>query len=237
MSVSQAIFNQYRESKIIEMVQGVAKSAAGPLLAFKGGTALRLFWDLPRFSEDLDYTLLQKEKKKDVFKMVHDIAVGAGYEITDEMIKFKTVLFEFRFRWAGPTFHLKIEISDPLPADTARGNFPVRVALLRGVPVYVMLEDRIMAQKLCAFMDREAPRDMFDLWFILEKRLRVDWAYVAACTGLRKKAFFLKGVERVRRFPRTKLVSDLGKLVSAKDRQWIKTNFLDDLVRLLEREK
>ncbi|MDP3142931.1 MAG: nucleotidyl transferase AbiEii/AbiGii toxin family protein, partial [Candidatus Omnitrophota bacterium] len=54
----QDFFNQYRENMIIEVVQALAKSEAGSQIAFKGGTALRLFYDLPRFSEDVDYDFL-----------------------------------------------------------------------------------------------------------------------------------------------------------------------------------
>jgi len=39
----QAFFNRYRENTIIEVVQALAKSSAGSQIAFKGGTALKLF--------------------------------------------------------------------------------------------------------------------------------------------------------------------------------------------------
>jgi len=51
----QDFLNQYRENTIIEVVQTMAKSEAGSHLAFKGGTALKLFYDMPRYSEDIDY--------------------------------------------------------------------------------------------------------------------------------------------------------------------------------------
>ena len=35
----------------------------GPALGFKGGTALKFFYDLPRFSVDLDFDLLDESKK------------------------------------------------------------------------------------------------------------------------------------------------------------------------------
>ena len=54
----QDFFNQYRENVIIEVVQAMAKSKAGAQIAFKGGTALKLFYGLPRYSEDIDYDIL-----------------------------------------------------------------------------------------------------------------------------------------------------------------------------------
>ena len=51
----QDIFNQYRENTIIEVVQALSKSEAGSHIVFKGGTALKLFYGLPRYSDDIDY--------------------------------------------------------------------------------------------------------------------------------------------------------------------------------------
>jgi len=38
------------------------------VLGFKGGTALFLFYNLPRISVDLDFNLLEEEKKSLVFE-------------------------------------------------------------------------------------------------------------------------------------------------------------------------
>ena len=40
-------------------------TALGPVLGFKGGTAAYFFYDLPRFSVDLDFDLLDTGKKED----------------------------------------------------------------------------------------------------------------------------------------------------------------------------
>jgi predicted nucleotidyltransferase component of viral defense system len=39
----------------------------GNWLGFKGGTALLFFYDLPRFSVDLDFNLINPEKVKSTF--------------------------------------------------------------------------------------------------------------------------------------------------------------------------
>ena len=40
------------------------------VLAFKGGTATMFFHNLPRFSTDLDFNLLEPEKEEDVYERV-----------------------------------------------------------------------------------------------------------------------------------------------------------------------
>jgi len=44
-------------------------------LGFKGGTALMLFYELPRFSVDLDFNLLQPEKNEIVYQKIRKIAL------------------------------------------------------------------------------------------------------------------------------------------------------------------
>ena len=45
----------------------------GPILGFKGGTAAYLFYDLSRFSVDLDFDLLDAEKEDLVFEKIKNI--------------------------------------------------------------------------------------------------------------------------------------------------------------------
>lgn len=232
--VNQESFNKYRETKIIEVLQKIATSSAGRSMAFKGGTALRFIWGLPRYSEDLDFTLIHVDRRAEIFRMVGALAKEAGYEVTDAAKKFRTLLYEFRFKWEGPNFHLKIEISNPMKMDQDRGEIPVRLAPVRGVPILVLREERLTAQKLCALFDREVARDLFDFWFILEKGLKVDWAYVLERAGMSQVAYFEAIRKKIANFPARRLLMDVGKLVGDRDRAWLKTNFLRDLDRMIE---
>jgi predicted nucleotidyltransferase component of viral defense system len=47
-------------------------------LGFKGGTALMLFYDLPRFSVDLDFNLLDLAKNDTVYNKVRNILLKYG---------------------------------------------------------------------------------------------------------------------------------------------------------------
>ncbi|MDD2248027.1 MAG: nucleotidyl transferase AbiEii/AbiGii toxin family protein [Tissierellia bacterium] len=47
-------------------------------LGFKGGTALMFFYDLPRFSVDLDFNLLDPAKEKAVYEKVRKILSKHG---------------------------------------------------------------------------------------------------------------------------------------------------------------
>ena len=48
------------------------------VLGFKGGTALMFFYQLPRFSVDLDFNLLDVSEQEEVFKLVRGILLKYG---------------------------------------------------------------------------------------------------------------------------------------------------------------
>lgn len=58
----------------------------GTILGFKGGTALMFFYQLPRFSVDLDFHLIKTEKQTLVFEKTRKIVLKYG-KIHDEAIK------------------------------------------------------------------------------------------------------------------------------------------------------
>ena len=58
-------------------------------VAFYGGTALRIFYGLDRFSEDLDFTLITENKNFDFKKYLNELknnikAMGLSFEITEK---------------------------------------------------------------------------------------------------------------------------------------------------------
>lgn len=60
-----------------------------PILGFKGGTACYFFYDLPRFSVDLDFDLLDKSKEEEVFERLKEIIAPFG-EISEARNKANT---------------------------------------------------------------------------------------------------------------------------------------------------
>src|SRR3989339_329059 len=78
--------------------------------AFYGGTALRIFYGLPRFSEDLDFSLLKKDTGFDIehyCKVVKDEMMAYGFDV--EVTKKKKTgesAVESAFIKGGTMFHL-----------------------------------------------------------------------------------------------------------------------------------
>ena len=79
--------------------------------AFVGGTALRFLYDLPRFSEDLDFSLHKKPKVAfaDLMGIIKQELVLAGYEanvdykedktVQSAFVKFEGLLYEAKGRF------------------------------------------------------------------------------------------------------------------------------------------
>lgn len=158
----QDFFNQYRQNTIIEVVQAIAKSRAGSQIAFKGGTALKLFYGTPRYSEDIDYDSLPGVSAQELMKILKDLFVKRRWEITDEAIKYFTILLELRF--AGPERHFRVKVE----ISTREKELETTIQYFRGVPILTLEPSFLMTEKLLTFIDRQAGRDIFDAWFIID---------------------------------------------------------------------
>ena len=224
----QDFFNQVRENVLIEVVQALAKSRAGSWIAFKGGTALKLFYDLPRYSEDIDYDALPGSSPEELFGIVQGLCEKKGWETTDSARKYHTILVELRFKGPDRNFHIKIEVS------TREKELRTAILPLRGVPIVTLEPSFLMTEKLLTFLDRQAGRDIFDTWFILNGAFPLDEAMIARAFESRS-AFFQALLKTVRKAQPKKILRDTGKLLSEDHRKWIQTSFLRDLERLIIR--
>jgi predicted nucleotidyltransferase component of viral defense system len=222
----QDFFNQYRENTLIEVVQLLAKSEAGSHIAFKGGTALKLFYDLPRYSEDVDYDAFGAVSPEHLMGIINSLFLKRGWEVTDAAVKFHTIIVELRFKGPDRNFHVKIEIS------TREKELKTTVMPLRGVPVVTLEPAFLMTEKLLTFLYRQSGRDIFDAWFILNNAYPLDEAMIKGAFGDRS-AFFKALLHTVKKADSKKILRDTGKLLKRELRDWIKTSFLSDFERLI----
>ena len=211
---------------MIEVVQELAKSSAGSWIAFKGGTALKLFYDLPRYSEDIDYDALAGTSAFDLFEIIAHLFRKKKWEITDEAVKYHTLLFELRFPGPERHFRIKIEIS------TREKKLSSAILLLRGVPVLALEPSFLMTEKLLTFIERGAGRDVFDAWFILNNAYPLNESMVKE--SMENWADFYRTIlTKIETADPKKIFRDTGKLLNADHRNWIRTSFIDDFKRLV----
>lgn len=107
MTIFQQMVNRYdlntieeKKNAIKEVLQEVILAALSKTdffshAAFYGGTALRIFYEIDRFSEDLDFSLLSRNENFNIekyFKSIGDIvnSLGLDFEISKKIKNTKT---------------------------------------------------------------------------------------------------------------------------------------------------
>lgn len=197
------------------------------LLGFKGGTAAILFYELPRFSVDLDFDLLDPEKKEAVFARLKEILPRFGI-VVEASDKHYTLFFllSYKKRERG----LKVEISKRVikSAYTPK-NF-------LGISMLVMKEEDMVAGKLAALLTRKrlATRDMFDLWFFLKDGWQINEEFLKAKTDLSLAQALKKSQLIVKNVKPTELLAGLGELLDNKQKVWAKEHLQEELIFYLK---
>jgi predicted nucleotidyltransferase component of viral defense system len=164
-----------REWWEIRLLKGLFESALGDQLAFKGGTALRLTYGSPRFSDDLDFSQLSRFPFRPFADIVKDLAEQAPeMTLTDLAAKYYTFLAEFRIRDAAlpRAFRIVVEVSRRATTITTELKLITSPCLPLTVLGRVATLESIWQEKLQALASRGSPRDLFDLWFLAQKLKR-----------------------------------------------------------------
>lgn len=172
-----AVEHQYRDQ--VELLLRVLPLVAEEqCFALKGGTALNLFLrDMPRLSVDIDLAYLGKEPRNEALACCRE-ALGRirerinqslpGSTCTNRMAReddLKLVVHQGRIQ-------VKVEVSPVLrgtvhPPEQRDVSEPVEEDFgFASVPV-VSVPD-LYGGKICAGLDRQHPRDLFDLKLLLE---------------------------------------------------------------------
>jgi len=161
-----------REYWELIVLKGLYESPFGRYLIFKGGTALRLTYGSPRFSEDLDFSLTKdvlKGKFSSLIKKI--IAPFPELSLTDLEEKYYTYLAEIKVtqNYLPFPFRIKIEISKREIKDYQWElkllNSPATVIQVIG---QVATLSQIYKDKLACLKGRTKPKDLFDLWYVSE---------------------------------------------------------------------
>jgi predicted nucleotidyltransferase component of viral defense system len=167
---------------------GLSRSPLRDRLAFKGGTALKkCYFPHYRFSEDLDFTLIEETPWEAI---EHDLAAAFEHARRESGVDIRLDRLDRRAHENSHTFFLAYE--GPLPGDrvkTVKVDITIRERMVfrleernilqgydeyRDLPedasLHVYSLDEIAAEKTVALLDRarNEPRDLYDLWFLTD---------------------------------------------------------------------
>jgi len=196
-------------------------------LGFKGGTALMFFYDLPRFSVDLDFNLINKGKEKLVYNKVREILLKYG-TIYDEAPKF-----------FGPLVVLDYGIGErKLKVEISNRRFEDRYEIknLLGINMKVMIGADMFAHKLCALLDRSSitSRDIFDCWFFMKKHIAVNKNIVELRMNLPYADYIQKCISMIESLSDRSMLQGMGELMNDEMKKFARRNLRTETISLLK---
>lgn len=195
-------------------------------LGFKGGTALMFFYDLPRFSVDLDFNLIDG-KADVVYAKVRKILLKYG-KIFDEAEKFYGMIIVLDYAFGERK--LKVEIS-----NRAFDNH-YEIKNLLGINMQVMTMPDMFSHKLCALLDRNVVtnRDIFDCWFFMQKQVPINKALVEVRMNMSLADYLQKCIEQLESMNDKGLLNGLGELMDNDMKKFVRTKLRSDTIALLK---
>jgi predicted nucleotidyltransferase component of viral defense system len=177
------IVREYVQARILGSLQ---RAGAMLSLAFHGGTALRFLYGIPRFSEDLDFALENRDHGFEIREALRriradfeaegydvDIRVKDSSTVHSGLVKLRGLLFELGISpRREEVVRVKLEVDTNPPAGAGLETTLVR----RYVTLRLHHHDRasMLAGKLHAVLQRSwtKGRDLFDLlWYLSDP----DW--------------------------------------------------------------
>jgi len=202
----------------------------GPVLGFKGGTAAYLFYDLDRFSVDLDFDLLASDKEDFVFDAIKRLLEKYGKVKTADKKRFSLIFILAYEDKELDAQNVKVEIN--------KRNFGSKYEIKSylGIPIKVMVKEDMAANKLVAFYERigKTNRDVYDSWFFLSNAWPINREIVEKRTAMTFRDFLCACIEMLKLMSNKNMLSGMGELISDKQKAWVKSKLKEELLFQLQ---
>ncbi len=206
----------------------------GPLLGFKGETSAYFFYNLPRFSVDLDFDLLlkNKEKKEVMFEKIVNVLSKHG-DIKEQHVK-RFTLFAL-LSYGDKEHNIKIEINTRELTENIKEYYETRGYL--GIPMFVAKKEYLFSSKLIALIHRKeiAMRDIYDIHYFAKNNWDVNKELIERKTGRSLKEYLKECVSCVEERKDSQMLQGLGELVGGEnEKKWIKKHLKNDTIFMLK---
>ncbi len=216
---------------MIKILKDIYSDATiGPILAFKGGTAAYLFYELARFSVDLDFDLLDAEKEDYVFARVKNIL--EKYGILKEASKKRFNLFYLL------SYSEKIKGGQNIKLEINRRDFNSKydVRPYLGIPMKVMIREDMAAHKIVAMFERfgTTNRDIFDVWFFLQNDWPANKEIIEKRTGMLFRELLEKCINLLEKMDNSNILSGMGELLTESQKDWVRAKLRTETIFLLK---
>ncbi len=196
------------------------------VLGFKGDTALMFFYDLPRFSVDLDFNLLNVGKETVVYQKIRLILLKYG-KIIDEALKFYGPIIVLDYVTGAR--NLKVEISNRQWVN----HYEIKNLL--GINMKVMTAPDMFAHKLCALLDRNVltNRDIFDCWFFMKNQTPLNSKLVEQRMQMTLSDYLQHCIEQLEVMSGKDLLNGIGELATPDLKTFVRNKLKEETISLL----
>ncbi|MCD6227561.1 nucleotidyl transferase AbiEii/AbiGii toxin family protein [Candidatus Micrarchaeota archaeon] len=139
-------------------------------LIFKGGTCLQKVYGLPKFSRDLDFNV---KGDFDIENICYDL------DDPDIILKSKKVdrsvySINYLFEYESPVFKNTLTIQISLREKTIRPPTANIISPVYQIPPYTVIAmdiNEILSEKIRALFTRGFPRDLYDVWYLTNRKM------------------------------------------------------------------
>lgn len=151
------------------------------VFALKGGTALNLFeWDLPRLSVDIDLTYLPNHERAESLTAIRESLARVAGQIEKRLPPTKVTMpvqgaeqLEVKLLCQRGRTHVKVEVNPSLrghllPVRMMECSDRVQEEFEAFAEARVVSQGELYGGKICAALDRQHPRDLFDVKLMLD---------------------------------------------------------------------
>jgi len=171
--------NAFQEEMQKAILTALSQNGCFNKIVFQGGTALRLFYGNPRFSEDIDLVLKEGEKRYDLSGKMpkvkqfafHIFPFVESVDVKSQKTKRGLQRYVLQTKSGNPEQRLRLHVE--LAAVPSYQNEP-RILDFPPIHPAVRVEDvsEILADKVCALALRQylKGRDLWDIYFLTQER-------------------------------------------------------------------
>lgn len=214
------VFREYLQFLFLNQIY---KNSKTKQIIFKGGTAIHLIFKAPRFSEDLDFTVVMPE--------IEFLDILA--KTFSELVKEGQISFKERETLTGKRFLLSATLPDSTLKSFINLDFSFReqvfeienshlkpeYPILFRSEISHMSKNEIISEKIRAIMHRQKGRDIYDLWYLLANNAKLNLQLIAEKFKYHHETYIpTELLKRIEDFPRIDFIKDLLPFVQFKER-------------------
>lgn len=202
------------------------------IIGFKGGTAAYFFYELPRFSVDLDFDLLKDsaENKNLIFSKIENICKRYG-DVKEKYIKRFTILLLLSY--GDKDHNIKIEISTRVNSN----SYELKKYL--GIPILAAKSDSLFTNKLVALCGRRkvAMRDVYDIYFFMKNNFEINKEILKFWTGKDVADYLNDCIKAIEDIKESEILQGLGEVLDEKEKTWVRNNLKKEALILMKIHK